>query len=257
MKHRILSLLMLLALALGAEAQQKVIAHRGYWDTEGSAQNSRASLRKALALGIYGSETDIWLITDDHLAVNHDPARDGVELQSSKWKDCKKLRLKNGERLPELKDLLKIMRKSQSPTKLIIEIKPHKTTAQDHRAADLTVEQVRRYGLENSVEYISFSLEVCKRLHAIAPEAKVAYLRGELSPKEIKALGLTGIDYEQGVIRKHPDWVKACHELGLSVNVWTVNKVKDMEFFHKLGVDYITSNAPLDCIRVTSGTVQK
>ncbi len=34
----------------------QVIAHRGYWDTHGSAQNSLASLEKADEIGAYGSE---------------------------------------------------------------------------------------------------------------------------------------------------------------------------------------------------------
>ena len=32
----------------------QVIAHRGYWDTHGSAQNSLASLEKADEIGAYG-----------------------------------------------------------------------------------------------------------------------------------------------------------------------------------------------------------
>ena len=41
------------------KAKTGIIAHRGYWKTEGSAQNSIASLTKAQQLGIYGSEFDV------------------------------------------------------------------------------------------------------------------------------------------------------------------------------------------------------
>lgn len=44
---------------LAGVAQTKVIAHRGYWDCEGSAQNSIASLKKAAEAGVYGSEFDV------------------------------------------------------------------------------------------------------------------------------------------------------------------------------------------------------
>ena len=37
-------------------AQPKIVAHRGYWKTEGSAQNSLTSLQKANDVGCYGSE---------------------------------------------------------------------------------------------------------------------------------------------------------------------------------------------------------
>lgn len=38
-----------------AIAQTQVIAHRGYWKTDGSAQNSIAALLKADSIGCYGS----------------------------------------------------------------------------------------------------------------------------------------------------------------------------------------------------------
>ena len=40
-------------------AQTQVIAHRGYWKAEGSAQNSLASLRKAAEAKVYGAEFDV------------------------------------------------------------------------------------------------------------------------------------------------------------------------------------------------------
>ena len=35
---------------------------------------------------------------------------------------------------------------------------------------------------------------------------------------------MNGLDYSLKVIKKHPEWVKQAHDLGLKVNVWTVNK---------------------------------
>ena len=43
------------AVTLTGTAQTKVIAHRGYWKCEGSAQNSIASLTKAAEAKVYGS----------------------------------------------------------------------------------------------------------------------------------------------------------------------------------------------------------
>jgi len=62
--------------------------------------------------------------------------------------------------------------------------------------------------------------------------------------KSIKKLGLAGIDYSMGVLRKHPQWVKEAHDLGLEVNVWTVDSEEDMKYFIGLGVDYITTDYP-------------
>ena len=42
-------------ISISATAQTNVIAHRGYWKTNGSAQNSVAALLKADEAGCYGS----------------------------------------------------------------------------------------------------------------------------------------------------------------------------------------------------------
>lgn len=64
MKKTLIILLLAFFCATLAWGQCKVIAHRGYWDTPGASENSRASLLNALQLNIYGSEIDIWLTTD-------------------------------------------------------------------------------------------------------------------------------------------------------------------------------------------------
>lgn len=63
-------------------------------------------------------------------------------------------------------------------------------------------------------------------------------------------MGINGIDYHIDVFRKHPEWVKEAHQLGMTVNVWTVNDVKAMEEMKKLGVDYITTNEPVLCEKI-------
>ena len=55
-----------------------------------------------------------------------------------------------------------------------------------------------------------------------------------------------GLDYSLKVIKKHPEWVKQAHDLGLKVNVWTVNKEEDMQAMLDLGVDFITTNNPVE-----------
>jgi glycerophosphoryl diester phosphodiesterase len=225
-----------------------VISHRGFWKTEGSAQNSCTSLKKAIEIKCWGSETDIWMTTDGHLMVNHDPKRDGVTFQTSTYKQCKNLKLENGEKISQLKDFLKIMKKSVKQgnhTKLIIEVKPHATKEQNYAAANEAVKEVAKYGVKDFVEYISFNLDACDAIVKADPTAKIAYLMGDLTPQQCKDRHYTGIDYEQRFFRRNPELVKQSHDLGLTVNVWTVNKQEDMEYETKLGVDFITTNEPL------------
>ena len=60
--------------SLQAQSGTQIVAHRGYWKTEGSAQNSIASLEKAIEIGCRGSEIDLILTTDGVLVLHHDDA---------------------------------------------------------------------------------------------------------------------------------------------------------------------------------------
>ena len=51
-------------------------------------------------------------------------------------------------------------------------------------------------------------------------------------------------DRALAILKAHPEWINKCHELGLTVNVWTVNDKKDMQWFIDMGVDYITTDKP-------------
>lgn len=225
-------------------AQTKVIAHRGYWKAPGAAQNSLASLIKADSINCYGSELDVWITTDGKIMVNHDPTYDGVTLETASYKDVKKLKLKNGEVMPTLKAYLKTAKKLK--VNIILEIKTHNNLARQNACIDATLALVKKMKMEKRLTYIAFSLDATKRLIAEVPQGTgVYYLNGDLSPKELKDLGCSGPDYSDKILKNHPEWVKECHDLGMKVNVWTVNKPEDLQYFVECGVDYLTTNEPV------------
>lgn len=239
---RKLMMLLLLAASVIATAQE-VICHRGYWDTEGSAQNSLRSLVKADSIGAWGSEFDVWMTSDGVLVVNHDATFEGVTIETSKWKQLKNMRLKNGEQLPTLEQMLECGKSLK--TRLIVEMKPHTSREHELEAARKIVKMVKKMGLEDRVEYITFSYQGMKNLKELAPEGTpVYYLNGELSPSQLDDLGVSGIDYSIRVMRDHPQWIDEAHALGMKVNVWTVNSDRDMQWCINYGVDFITTNAP-------------
>lgn len=97
MKTIIITLLAIFGLAQGMTAgNPKIVAHRGYWKTEGSAQNSIRSLVKADSIGVYGSEFDVWLSADDKLIVNHDGRIGDIVIE--KLYSCTDNGLQAGER---------------------------------------------------------------------------------------------------------------------------------------------------------------
>ena len=241
---RIFILMAALLVGLTAVAQPKIVAHRGYWRTDGSAQNSITSLQKAAAVGCYGSEFDVWLTADGVPVVFHDATIDGIRIEDTTFATLMNHRLQNGEFIPTLQQYLTEGSKIEG-CQLILEIKPHRNEVRDKRIADMCVELVRTLGLEKKTEYISFSKVVCQRLHEITPDSKVAYLNGELSPAQIKEMGLTGIDYNEKVFVKHPEWLQEAKQLGVEVNVWTVDGEENLRHHVNLeGVDLITTNDP-------------
>ena len=74
---------------VAAKDNTKVIAHRGYWKTEGSAQNSIRSLERASEIGAYGSEFDVHLTADNVLVVYHDNDIQGKHIQSCTYDELK------------------------------------------------------------------------------------------------------------------------------------------------------------------------
>lgn len=240
MRKILLMALAMMALTAGA---QEVICHRGYWDAEGSAQNSLRSLVKADSISAWGSEFDVWMTADGVLVVNHDASYNGVTIETAKWKQLKDMRLKNGEHLPTLEQMLNCG--TALKTRLVVEMKPHTSREQELEAARKIVKMVKKMNLEDRVEYITFSLQGMKNLKELAPEGTpVYYLNGELSPSQLAEMGMAGIDYSIRVMRDHPQWIDEAHALGMKVNVWTVNSDRDMEWCIHYGVDFITTNAP-------------
>ena len=235
-------------MTLAAAAQTKIVAHRGYWDCAGSAQNSITSLKLADKIGCYGSEFDVHLTKDGVIVVHHDQNVGKIDIQTSTYKALKKERLKNGEKIPTLEQYLDAGK--DLSCKLVLEIKRQMVQSHEDSLVRQCVDMVKSKGLTDRIVWISFSGKECELLHQLLPDAHIQYLLGDWDPKTIKAKGLSGIDYEQKVLALHPEWIKECHDLGLVVNVWTVNDLNTINQFIKAGVDFITTNAPVEGLKL-------
>ena len=236
---------------VAAKSPMKVIAHRGYWKTEGSAQNSLRALEKAAEAKVSGSEFDVHLTADNVLVVNHDNDIQGKPIQTSTYAELKDLKLPNGECIPTLEQyLLKAKEKGNRKVRLIFELKPHQTPERNQEAARRCVEMVNQLKLAKRTEYISFNLDACKELIRQAPKADVYYLNGELSPKELTELGFAGLDYHHKVLRTHPEWVQQGKAMGLKSNVWTVDDTAVMREMRDMGVDFLTTNQPEEALQI-------
>ncbi|PQA55504.1 glycerophosphodiester phosphodiesterase [Siphonobacter curvatus] len=221
-----------------------VIAHRGAWKHTEAAQNSIASLQGAIKLGCYGSEFDVHMSADSVLFINHDPQIQGVEIEKANATQLSTIQLKNGEKLPTLEQYLSEGMK-QKGTKLILEIKT--SILGKERSLALTekvVKMVRDLKAQAWVEYIAFDYDVCKKVVALDPYAKVAYLMGNQTPEQLAADKLTGLDYHFKIMQSKENYFDEAKQKHLTVNVWTVNDPELMKWLMDKKADFITTDEP-------------
>ncbi len=227
----------------------KIVAHRGFWRSSALVQNSIASLSAAGKAAIWGSEFDIQLSADSIPVVYHDRKIAGLEIQKTEYAKLEELQIVNGEKLPVLRDYLRCAVMYPN-IHLVAEIKPHDSLLRDRAAADIVLQMIRDFHLERRTDFISFSPQLCVILHELAPEASVASLSKMLSPRQVKAMGLSGVDYDYNVLRDKPQLIDEAHALSLEVNVWIVNNPAIIKRLVLKGVDYITTDNPLEAMSI-------
>ncbi|WP_461091289.1 glycerophosphodiester phosphodiesterase [Spirosoma gilvum] len=224
--------------------RNQVIAHRGAWKQAGTTENSIKSLQNAINLGCMGSEFDVHMSSDSVLFVNHDHVVQGIDIEKTPAAELEKVRLSNGESLPKLWAYLTEGMK-QTKTKLVLEIKTSRLGKERSLAlTEHVVQLVHQMKAQAWVDYIAFDYDVCKKVKALNPNAKVSYLNGDKTPEQLAADRLDGFDYHQSVIKKNEAWIQDARQRKLTTNVWTVNDKTDLSWLLNQQVDYITTNEP-------------
>ena len=233
----------------------KIITHRGFWKTEGSSQNSIFALKKAAEFGFDGTEFDVHLTKDKVLIVYHDDEINGVLIENSYYRDIANFKLSNHETIPTLAAYLEAA-KNYPNLRLVIEIKSQNNINHEEKIIKALLQLINEKMIDNQIEFISFSKTVCVLLKKENSNLKVSYLEGDLSPKEIKVLGLDGLDYDFEILLKNKHWFKEAHQLGLRTNSWTVNDQKYMKELIDLNIEMITTDEPELLVEVLSNYVK-
>ena len=241
----------MLLFPLSADARKKtgIVAHRGFWNCEeaGYAKNSVAALRCAQEAGFWGSEFDVNMTSDGVLIVYHDSDVAGKKIEKHPYSEFKDFKIKNGETIPTIDQNLE-QGKKYPETMLVYEMKPHSCAEVEDRFIELTIEKLKEHDLldPERVMFISFSWHMCKELAKKLPGFTVQYLEGDKNPEKVHADGVNGIDYHYSKFNTHNSWVKEAQKLDMTVNAWTVNKENNMEQMLNLGVNFLTTDNPLE-----------
>ena len=238
-----------------ASAQYKapqIVANGGYHKAPTSGdKNTMSALKAAQKQKVYGSECDVNLTKDGDVLIvasgwhPNRKAKPKADVQKTNSEKMLTIPFTNGEYISTLEEFLKRAKK-KTATKLILEPKPQATVQRETELVESMVAIVDNAGMSEYVEYISFSPWICFELVKKAPKGtKISYLSGNYDPKYVKGMGCTGIDYKFSILKKKKQWIKQAHKLGLTVNVWTVNKEEDIRWCIENGVDIITTDEPV------------
>lgn len=109
---------------------------------------------------------------------------------------------------------------------------------------------VKNRGLQEKVEYIAFSLNLCKEVVSLDPTAHVAYLNGDYGPATLKTFGIMGLDYTAAKYRSNPQWAEVARANGMTTNVWTISDTSTMTEMTNAGIDFVTTDNPIEALRV-------
>lgn len=238
--------------ALSVSAQYKapqVIANAGFHKHASSGvKNSMSALKAAQKAKVYGSECDVNLTKDGYVLVvssgwhPNRKANPKADVQRSTMEKMLSIPYANGEHICTLEDYLKRAVKKPA-TKLVLELKDQANPQRESELVDAVLDAVEKAGMQDNVEYIANHPWTCFELVKKAPQgSKISYLAGNYDPAYVKAMGCTGIDYNIGRIKSKKGWIKQAHKLGMTVNVWTVNKEADIRWCIQNGVDFITTD---------------
>jgi len=237
---------LLISTAMQAQfANNKVVAHRGAWKADTLPQNSMASFVRAIELGCAGSEFDVYMTADSVIVLNHDKDFQKLIIEESTFAELQQKKLSNGETIPLLDDILKIL-VNQNSTLAFLEIKPSaKNQEHGFAAVDKILEMVERYNAEKWIIYISFDYSYLRRINEKTPNARTAFLGSSKPLSEIIADSQFGIDFHYSLFTKDENIIPAAKQNGININVWTVNNAEDMKYFLDKNVDYITTDEPV------------
>ncbi len=147
--------------------------------------------------------------------------------------------------MPTLREYLLAGLQNNTSTRLILEIKPSSISKErGQETAARVVKLVEELHAQSMAAYISFDYDILKKVIQLDPQEHTQYLEANQSPEQVKADGMSGIDYHYSAFRTHPEWIGNAKKAGLVLNAWTVNDTTTMDWLLQNKFDLITTNEP-------------
>ena len=227
-----------------------VMAHRGASRAE--RENTLAAFRRAVEMAADGVELDVRRTRDGELVVHHDPRLvDGRAIIET-------TRLELPSDVASLDDALDTCR----PLWVNVEIKNDPSEVDFDPTDSIAVSVARALvarGEPSRFLVSSFRRETIDRFRSAAPNIATAWLTPGVAPDDLDAVldalhrdGHSAIHPWFGLVTEQ--FVRAAHERGLTVNVWTCDEPDKMTELAGFGVDGICTNVPDVAVRELART---
>jgi glycerophosphoryl diester phosphodiesterase len=244
-------------------ASPKVVGHRGA--ARIAPENSLKAFRAGVAAGAQLLECDVHLSADGQLVVMHDTSIDRTAaedspLRSGKIADLTRteldtVRLPEGEAVPTLDEVLDVATGAGVP--IYVEVK---AAAAAEKTAQLLVERGLVPGAEDPTtapaSIISFSLEalrIARKVSSVLPLVAVTSAPDEEYWKGATEVGACAASLS--VAKATDQDVAHARELGLYLNVWTVNEPEQLRRAVEVGARTITTDDPAWVLDGLAGTL--
>ncbi len=221
-----------------AAAVTAVVAHRG--EHLRARENTVAAFEAALALGVDGIEFDVRPTSDGALVVHHDPLVEGRAISLTPRDELP-------DWVPTLAEVLELTRGVVAHVEVKNAREPGEVVYDDSGALVAAVlAEVEGARLERRPVVSCFDLATCARVRATGADVAVAWLvegrplAGALT--EAHVLELDGLNPSYALV--DGPGVALARELGLALNVWTVNAEAELMALGALGVEGVITDEP-------------
>lgn len=239
-----------------------IVGHRGAALVE--PENTLVSFRRAVADGADLLECDVHLSADGHLVVMHDKTIDRTAAEDSPRRtgavadltraELDEVRLTGDHSIPALGEVLDVATAAGTP--IYVEVK---VPAAAQKAAQLLLDRGLARGADDPDQapawIISFSEQALRTARAVAPELPLSAVTKDPDQTFWDLVQEVGAQAVSLSIRTLTDQdVRATRELGLDLNVWTLNDATLLGRASQVGAETITTDDPAWARRVLAGS---
>ena len=228
-----------------------IIAHKGA--SAYAPENTLEAFELAARMGADGVELDVYLTYDGEVVVCHSQKIDGVSNGQGIIPEYTLSELKifdfgyhfydhqrKGIRIPTLDEVYELL----APLGLIVNVEIKSHNPDIVQACDRVA---RKYRMSEKVIYSSFDHLQLQRVRESIQGAFIAplYYSNICEPWSYgMGMGAKATHPPYEWITQYEGYVEKCHERGLRVHPWTVDKEEDIKMLIDAGVDAIITNYP-------------